>query len=332
VLNKDRLERIAKKKTLSPLRYPGGKRKIVPLLADIYSRDTDRISLFVEPFIGGGAVSIAFLESGFADEVALSDLDPLVAAFWRVVFSKNAQELADLVFTSKVSLATWHSVKHSTPADDVGKAFKCLFLNRTNFSGILNESVGPIGGQSQSGKYKIDCRFNQTDIAERIIELSELRRQVRFVRCQCYSKTINNVIRTKKARQKPNEVCWYFDPPFFEKAESLYRKSFDLKQHYELKKTLLERKLPGSWLLSYDDVPQIRDMYSLHGGFARVNLSYNARIDRWKRLVSSEVIVSNTLERLRANGVNGVPKMGQIIRPDSFSNASAIQQNVSTGL
>ena len=53
MLDKDRLERIAKKKLLSPLRYPGGKRKIVPLLADIYLRDTDRISLFVEPFIGG---------------------------------------------------------------------------------------------------------------------------------------------------------------------------------------------------------------------------------------------------------------------------------------
>lgn len=45
-------------------------------------------------------------------------------------------------------------------------AFATFFLNRTNRSGILK--AGVIGGKEQSGKWKLDVRFNKDDLTKRI--------------------------------------------------------------------------------------------------------------------------------------------------------------------
>jgi hypothetical protein len=48
-------------------------------------------------------------------------------------------------------------------------AVKCLFLNRTTFSGILHGRAGPMGGRKQQSDYKIDCRFNKDGL--RLVDL-----------------------------------------------------------------------------------------------------------------------------------------------------------------
>lgn len=54
-----------------------------------------------------------------------------------------------------------------------------LFLNRMNFSGILPSK--PIGGLSQSSKYKIDCRFNKERIVSLIRDISKFRNRIEVV-------------------------------------------------------------------------------------------------------------------------------------------------------
>lgn len=311
--------KVSKKVNLSPLRYPGGKRKLVPLIADIFARHGQPIQLLVEPFAGGASTSISFLESGLAKEIALSDRDQLVATFWKVVFSPEAEALADLVATCNVSLRTWKTLKEDAPDDDIGIAFKCLFMNRTNFSGILHENAGPIGGIAQSGTYKLDCRFNRESLASRILELSSLKHRVRFIRCQSYKKTISDVKRMNVSKGCADGLFWYLDPPFFEKANYLYRVAFSEGDHVELKNILMDDAIPGQWLLSYDDVKAARKFYSKHKGFSRVNLSYNARIDSFERLTKSEIVVSNIIENLRKNRVPGIPAMGKLIPLQGFS-------------
>jgi hypothetical protein len=74
---------------ISPLRYPGGKRKLAPFIADLITRAGLEVELLVEPFAGGAAVAISLLESGHVQSIALADADPLVAAFWKTVFHRN---------------------------------------------------------------------------------------------------------------------------------------------------------------------------------------------------------------------------------------------------
>lgn len=250
------------------------------------------IDLLIEPFAGGATVSIALLEAGLAKEIALGDKDDLVAALWSTVFSRHARDLADMVATAPLTLAEWDRLRCTEPVGELGRAYKCVFLNRTSFSGILNTRAGPIGGRRQVGAYPIGCRFNRERLAARIVELSALRDRVRFARCQGYRRTVGQVLSRSKARRAAEGIFWYFDPPFFEKAEWLYRHSFDARGHVEFRK-LLEAGLPGHWVLSYDDVPRARAAYEWHPGFRLVNLSYNARVAAAGRPLSTEVVVSN---------------------------------------
>jgi DNA adenine methylase len=259
-----------------------------------------RTKLFLEPFAGGASVSISLLEAEIVDSIALSDADSLVAAFWKTVFSPNAFALADRIYDCLVTLDEWKRQKHLKPETELDAAFKCFFLNRTSFSGSLHGKAGPIGGMTQASKYPIECRFNRSRLAERIIELTALRGRVQFVRNESYLKTIRDVRRTKLFRNEPQSVVWYLDPPFFAKADKLYPKSFVARDHSRLRAATDD--LPGHWILSYDDHPEARSRYGDHPGFARVNLQYTARIDGRERLVATEVIVSSIIADLRRRG------------------------------
>ena len=64
----------------SPLRYPGGKRQLVPFFTDLLKLNGNSpLDLFIEPFAGGAAVSLHLLATGLVDHVILADLDPYLA-------------------------------------------------------------------------------------------------------------------------------------------------------------------------------------------------------------------------------------------------------------
>lgn len=301
-----------------PLRYPGGKRRLVLAVADLLSQSGKKPKLLIEPFAGGAAVSIALLEGGLVEQIALADKDELVAAFWRVVFSNEAEQLAEQVQNAEVTLKEWHRIKnlqHSNSfVNDLERAYACLFLNRTSFSGILHRKVGPIGGQHQKSAYKIDCRFNHDALSKRIEELSELQHRVRFVRTQGYDKTISDINKSALARDAGEHLLWYFDPPFFEKADQLYRHIFAHEDHVQFKKNL--ERLRGHWILSYDNVPEAKKLYGEHPGYSEVSLMYSARVSEKTRDAGNEIVVSDIIAKLKENasaqGDSSSPSVAQL--------------------
>jgi DNA adenine methylase len=275
---------------LSPLRYPGGKRRLIRAFLPIIANLGRPAELFVEPFAGGAAMSLAMLESGLARKVALSDRDELIGSFWKTVFSPDAAGLADRILDANVTLGNWKKLRNSVPSTHLERAFTCFFLNRTSFSGILCRSAGPIGGKSESSDYSIDCRFNRYALADRIIELSRYRSRVLFARTATYRETISAIQRSNYARM-PSRVLWYFDPPFFEKAADLYRYCFDDGDHLRMQEDL--SKLRGyKWILSYDDVDRSRQLYSDAPGFYVTTPTY-LTAERGRRRKAKELIVTN---------------------------------------
>ncbi len=61
--NAARIVHWATRSDISPLRYPGGKRKLAPFIADLIAKSNVRPELFVEPFAGGASVSVSLLEA-----------------------------------------------------------------------------------------------------------------------------------------------------------------------------------------------------------------------------------------------------------------------------
>lgn len=236
--------------TRSILRYPGSKARFSDFIAKTISLNAGRPRLFVEPFCGGASVSIALLEDGVVDEIAINDVDPLIAHFWTTVFSKvGAAWLASRVSDIPLSVEEWKRQKTLEPRSQREAALKCLYLNRTSFNGIIHKS-GPLGGWGQKN-IKIDVRFNRQRIADRILALSELRSKVTVA---------NEGWRTFCERFADNHrAVIYLDPPYYHKAEQLYGHVFDEEEHEALRDFL--RKMSRPWLLSYDDAQEVRDLY-----------------------------------------------------------------------
>lgn len=272
---------------LSPLRYPGAKRRLAGYVAEVLRLNSLRPKLFVEPFAGGASVALQLLNDDLVEAVALGEKDPLVSSFWKVVFS-DPEWLIEQMEAIEVTVENWKYFRENSFRSNRDRALACIFLNRTSFSGILASGAGPIGGYSQESKYKIDCRFTVSTLAKRIRQAANLGDRVLFVDHADWMQTLNKV---EGMGYDPKEVFYYLDPPFYRKAERLYRFYFEAGDHASLHDVLVELDHP--WLLSYDPAGPILALYSHNGcGPKHVDLLYSAAADG-NRVEAQELIISN---------------------------------------
>ena len=228
---------------LSPLRYPGGKARLRHLLAEVISGSMSRCALYVEPFAGGAGAALGLLDAGVVDEVLINDIDPGIAAFWRSIFNRP-DDLVDLIWRTEVSLESWHEqrrVAACDSADDLDRGFATFFLNRTNRSGILG--ARPIGGLGQTGRWKLDCRFNRQALSERVLYLKRFRDRV-SVREEDALALLEMVDHLSES------IFIYADPPYISKSSDLYLDNLSWEDHLRLS-TILNSRNTG-WILTYD--------------------------------------------------------------------------------
>ncbi|MDQ2973960.1 MAG: DNA adenine methylase [Acidobacteriota bacterium] len=272
---------------LSPLRYPGAKRRLSSYVAEVLRINSLRPKLFVEPFAGGLSVALQLLDDNCVEKIAVGEKDPRVASFWKTVFN-DSQWLIDAINSTPVTLKEWDYFRNTSFRRTRDLALACIFLNRTSFSGILASSAGPIGGRHQLSPHKIDCRFNVNMLTKRIRQAAKLRDRVLFVERGDWRDTIS---KARKLKFKKNEVFYYLDPPFYNKAERLYPHYFDDKNHRELHDLLSRLKQP--WLLSYDKAESIIAMYSHNGyGPTHIDILYSVA-SASNRPQSQEVVITN---------------------------------------
>jgi DNA adenine methylase len=243
---------------LSALRYPGSKRRLLPYIRRVLEHNELRPALLVEPFAGGASVALEALHEGLVRSIGLVDRDPLVASFWRTVFF-DTDWLVDRILRLRVSLRQWQRLRTAPARTHRERALACLFLNRTSFSGILATRAGPIGGRKQVSEYTLDCRFPRRTLVRRIRQASSYRDQVRFVWCGTWQSTLARIRRCQARGTLPDDICYYFDPPFFEKADRLYRFYFRERDHRSFRDALPQ--LSDPWILSYDVAPLLDDLY-----------------------------------------------------------------------
>src|SRR5438876_9112241 len=83
--------------TLSPFRYPGGKSRLRSKVIGWVRNLGYRPQHFIEPFAGGSSVGLAIAELDLADHVTLVEIDPDVAAVWKVILGKQANLFVDRI-------------------------------------------------------------------------------------------------------------------------------------------------------------------------------------------------------------------------------------------
>lgn len=257
----------------SPLRYPGGKSAMAGLLAELRRLNNLGGHAIAEPFAGGAGASLALLYLEETKEIFINDVDLAIHDFWWSLVNRHEQFL-DYLSNTKVTMAEWRRqrdiYRQSKPVSRVRKGFATFFLNRCNHSGIVVNG-GPIGGLNQTGRWKLDARFNKPNLYSRCQKVAEYGSRINV------SKN-DGVDFLDYANSKT--TMFFLDPPYFEKGATLYLDSLGVKNHQALAEKL--KSMRGkAWVLTYDDCPEVRRMYRSWANVQSYSLRYTARDRRY---------------------------------------------------
>ena len=241
--------------TLTPLRYPGGKSRLTPFVEMLMEVNGLTGGHYVEPYAGGAGLAISLLVSGHASKIHINDLNPAVFAFWKCVFG-DTDKLCALIRKTPVTMKTWAKQKavleDAENQDMLSLGFAAFFLNRTNRSGILTGGV--IGGKEQLGKWGIGARFHKENLCLKIERAAGYASQV-----EVYSQDAEVFLRNLVAKL-PKKSFIYLDPPYYVKSKRLYKDLYSPDDHARIAKFVQRLKRP--WMISYDDVPAVRELYT----------------------------------------------------------------------
>lgn len=258
----------------TPLRYPGGKGRLGPWLADLLRHNRVSGGWYVEPYAGGAGAAVMLLLRGYVNRIIINDADPLVFAFWWAILNDSVAFL-QLLEETPVTIDSWyiqreihaHPERHSLT--EVG--FATFFLNRTNRSGIL--SGGVIGGKTQNGPYLIDARFNKAELSTRIRALANMRSRIGVFGLDAME------LLDQIEADLPSRCLVYFDPPYHEKGSQLYRNFYKPEDHERIATRIGRLKCP--WIVTYDDCSPIRRLYKKYP-CTEFSLHYSTHLERPK--------------------------------------------------
>jgi DNA adenine methylase len=240
--------------SFSPLRYPGGKGTLAPYVRELLDLNGLAGGEYAEPFAGGAGVALDLLYSGYVSHIHINDLDPLIHAFWHAAIHET-ERFVERIQSVELSVETWLEAREKKRFPDLHDTFELGFaaflMNRTNRSGILNG--GLIGGLAQSGTWKLDCRFNRDELADRVQRLGFFRS------CISLSKQDAAEFLVQKSAALGSRALFYIDPPYYVKGAYLYENHYSHHDHVALSKVIAEIRHP--WLVTYDNAPQIRNIY-----------------------------------------------------------------------
>lgn len=240
---------------VSPLRYPGGKAKLYPFFAELIRHNKIDECHYCEPYAGGAGLALNLLSTGLVERISLNDADEAIWAFWFSALTENA-ELCRRIETAELTIDEWHHQRAVWGAKDttdpVALGYATFYLNRTNRSGII-EGAGPIGGYAQSGKWRLDARFDREKQSAAVRALAPFRSRIAISQLDALDFLAGTL-------SDPASLT-YLDPPYYVKGSTLYRNAYVHEDHIAVK-AKVARHREAKWVVSYDAVDPILAIYA----------------------------------------------------------------------
>ena len=256
----------------SLMRYPGGKfyalKNILPEVNKFNHCE------YREPFFGGGTV---FFNKDRVNKNWINDKYGDLIFFLKFIKNKNnLEQLLEEINLEKTPSKERHAeVKNLDPKNDLSKAFKFYYLNRTSFSGKMKS---PVWG------YRPIRSVHPRNWNQKIIEAHKFLKGVK----------ITNYDFSEIIRAEGNDVLLYLDPPYFKaNQKGHYVESFNDYDHLRLQNELINTEHP--FFLSYDDSEEIRSLYK---DFKILDFELTYRIEdsnpnNNKRKKVNEILITN---------------------------------------
>lgn len=265
-------------RTLSPLRYPGGKSCLTNYMKVLIKQNYLEGCKYIEPFAGGAGLALNLLNDGYVSEVHINDLDRSIYSFWWSILNRTDSFIRRIETVEINMKEYWHQKevqKNKRNATLLELGFSTFFLNRVNRSGII--TAGVIGGNAQNGKYKMNVRFNKTKLIDKIRKIKSFRNRI----------TLSNIdAKDLIDGINPNErisTIVYVDPPYYVKGSTLYQNFFNFADHRGLRDSIFG--LRTNWIVSYDNVSAIQSLYEDYNSL-EYGLNYSAN----NHITGSEII------------------------------------------
>lgn len=253
----------------SPLRYPGGKSKLYPMVKSILVSNNLLGGTYVEPFAGGAGLALKLLLNNDVRRIVLNDIDPAIYYFWKAILNES-DRFCNAIDKVNITIDEWKKQKRIFKEGNINNefefAFSVFFLNRTNVSGVLKGGV--IGGINQNGKYKISARFNKNTLKERIKSIAKRKNDIIL-----FNLDAKNLI-SQGYLSRLYKVFIFFDPPYVKKGSQLYLNSFKQQDHRALFECI--KKCKKKWVLTYDYNEYIGTLYS-EFNYKLIPVNYSVR-------------------------------------------------------
>ncbi|MHA1250610.1 MAG: DNA adenine methylase [Candidatus Helarchaeota archaeon] len=263
----------------SPLRYPGGKSRIVSEIEKYFPHNFDK---YIEPMVGGGSMFIFISQKYPKKKIIINDINKNIYCFWKYVKEKNT-ELVDSIkeiknkYKNGKNLYKFLKLKLiNDKINDFDRAVYFYILNRISFSGL-----------SLSGGYSHEA-FKKRFTISSIEKISKLRNTMMNVEIYCKDYSEFLICNEKN-------VFIYLDPPYFStKNSKLYGKNGDLHLNFDHKRLYdLVFSCKHKILITYDDSEHIYNLYKNSKNFRffkinskySINNKYQSKLSKKKELV-----------------------------------------------
>ena len=260
----------------SPLRYPGGKTWLIPHVRAWLGRIRPAPRLLVEPFAGGGTVSLTAVMENLADRCLMAELDHDVAAFWHAAL-RRGPELCEKVRRFQPTREAVDRLSRRRPADVLEHGFRTLVLNRTRRGGIL----APGAALSRAGENGrgVASRWYPDTLAKRLQTIAGHADRIDF------RETDGMRLLETLPGNCGRDAALFVDPPYTAGGKRAGRR---LYAHAELDHARLFEMLAESglnFLMTYDRSAEILSLVREHGFHAAQVVMKNTHHDLIPELV-----------------------------------------------
>lgn len=235
----------------SPFRYPGGKTPLIPLVRKWLQARGGSDVMLVEPFAGGGAVTLTAIMEDLTGTATMVELDEGVASVWRAILGRSGRTLAEQIRNFELDDEKVQAVLQVEPSSIRERAFQTLVKNRVNRNGILNSRAGMLKeGENGTG---IGSRWYPDTISERIMKIVEVKDRITVKK--------GDGLRFLKTCLWREDCVYFIDPPYRNVGKRLY-------EHGEINNGRLFQRaslLYGDFLMTYDNTVQISELADKYG-------------------------------------------------------------------
>jgi len=259
----------------SPFRYPGGKTWLVPIIRLWLKQGQKPILKLIEPFAGGGSVSLTAAFEQLADQITMVELDEEIASVWEVIFNKSSNKwLADKILSFNLTIDNIQLELNNPSKELRDIAFCTILKNRVFHGGILAKGSGMIkNGENGKG---ISSRWYAKTLYDRIVAISYISDKIDFITGDAFEVIAQNI--------DNYEAYFFIDPPYTVAGKRLYN-YYDI-DHERL--FALTAQLRGKFMLTYDDTVEIRNLAD------KYNLNYRTiPMKTTHHIKKSEIIISD---------------------------------------